>query len=521
MPNTPDLVEPSGEPVKDAQISQSGVAQRASTVDTSQSASASLFRAMQDLPPAKPADLPKTAAQKASESQAPEKPEKKDFPAIGKSDVKEHKQVEGKADEKPESGSALEGFQKGHQKARRDKRIAQNQETADAEEKKLETQQPEKTDAENQQPADDAPVTDEEIEKTIADPGISKRHQKRMVHLATRAKELEQKLKEAEAKPQSAANDAKIKELEEKQAAADKELVQYRRRYSLESEPELKKFDDVVKTADEAILKKLGDVGLSEKTIELIKGMGGFEGFSRSNQTFTINVKDVDTGEMRPTVVTGAQLARSWLNDMNVADSEYIKAKMSERFQAIDGKKRRSDELTAGAETWFKEQQQNYEKAVKEQENRVSTYRADYDKKISTFLESLDGLKDKPVPSTASAEEKKEIEDYNRYNAGVRALAKAAVHPASLDDHVAVVQEAANSLIASRENRQLKKENAALKEQLQKVQKGSSTTGKGGGNSILTTPKPKDNSAAAQLQTSAADSLRDAMEKLRNGGSEE
>lgn len=517
MPKT-DLVEPTGEPVKtDAQISPSGVAAKASEVDTSQSASASLFRQMQELPPSKPTDLQQTAAQKASAQPSEEPAEKKEFPAIGKSDVKEHKQVETPADEKPEVGSALESFRKGHANARREKR-AKLDGDAKTEEKQEEPRNESQTEEPKKKEDDDAPVTAEEIEQTIADPGISKRHQKRMIHLANRAKELESKLKELEAKPQTAANDTKIAELEEKQKAAEKELIQFRRRYSIESEPELKKFDETVTKADEAILTKLKDAGLSDKTLELIKGMGGFEGFSRSTQTFTVNAKDPETGELKPTVVTGAQLARQWLNDMNVADAEYVKSKLAERFGAIDGKKRRTDELVSGAETWFKEQQENYNKAIEAENKRATEYRTGYEQKITKFLEGLEELKDKTVSPTATPEEKKEAEEHNRFNAGVRALAKAAVHPATLDDHVAVVQEAAKSLIHSRENKQLKKEIAQLKEQLTRVQKGFSTTGKGGGNSILTASKPKDTSAASQLATSAADSLREGMEKLRNGG---
>lgn len=518
-----NLVEPTGEAVTEAQVSASGVAQKAATVDTATSALASIHRGMQELPPAKNETTSgQTAAQRASQSVAPAQKteEKKDFPPVGKSDVKEHKQVETKSDEAAPEGSALESFRKGHQKARQDKRRAMSGEGESKDEGEQTTTTDSTVTDTTQANDDDAPVTQEEIDKTISDPAISKRHQKRMVHLANRAKELEQKLAEAEKRPQTAANDDKVKELTEKSAAAEKELVQYRRRYSLESEPELKKFDETVTKADEAIYGKLKEAGLSDKTVELIKSMGGFDGFSRSSQTFTVNMKG-EGGELVPTVVTGAQLARQWLNDMNVADAEYLKAKLGERFNAIDNKKRRSDELAAGADTWFKEQQEQYDKSVKDHETKATEYRTGYDKKITDWLAAQEGLKDKTVPANASTDERKEIEDYNRHNAGVRALAKAAVNPPSLDDHVAIVQEAAQSLIHVRENRNLKKENAALKEQLAKVQKGFSTTGKGGGASIQTAPKKKDESAATQLATSSTESLRESMEKLRNGGKDE
>jgi hypothetical protein len=521
----PDLVEPTGQAVDVTQISGNTAAAAASSAASQgQSAASSLRDAMQQLSPA--VEKPTAAQQASGQSEAAPAVEKKEFPPIG-SDVAEQKKVEVQMDTPAEAGSALEGFRKDLSKARRQKekdfvkaRDGQAAEPAASTDAAAATTDATNTDSTaTTAAADEAPVTDEEIEKTISDPAISKRHQKRMVHLANRAKELETKLKELEAKPQTDANDAKIKEISEREAAAQKELMQYRRRYSAESEPEIKKFDEVAQKADEAILTKLKEANLSEKTIDLIKGMGGFEGFSRSNQVFTINVKDAH-GEVVEQQVTAAQLARKWLNDMNIADAEYIKSKLGERFSAVDGKKNKLNELAAEAETFFKSQQEQQKQAEEKQRAAMLETHNAYKKWADEWAGKQDWLKDKPVLPTATPEEKKEIESWNRMNAGIREVLTKAANLTSVADYTALVEGAASHQHYKRENARIAKENESLKEQLSKIQKGISTTGKPGGSSIQTATKKKDDSAAAQLATPATDSLREAMEKLRLGNDE-
>jgi hypothetical protein len=510
------LAEPNVVP---AELPQRGAAQAADNVDTQTSALGDILGGMQKLRPVEPEE---SAAQRASE--ATQEPEKKEFPPVGTSDIKEQKQVESKMDEQAEPGSALEGFQSDLRKARRAKERAarkpadqqqepQPEEQKPAEEGKAETPKVETPKVETP-PADDAPVSEEEIQKTINDPAISKRHQKRMIYLANKAKELEKKLADAEAKKSSPENDEKVKELAAKVEANEKELIKYQRRYSLESDPELKKFDDIAKQADEAIYGRLSGL-LSEKTVDLIKKMGGLEGFSRSNQVFTVDV--AEDGETVQRQVTAADLTRQWLNTMNVADSEFIRAKLGERINAADAKQRKAQELVEDSEKWFAERQREAAKQQEAQQNAAKEYYGTYEKRTAEFIEKEALLKDRVVPPNATPEERKEIEDYNAHNAGVRALVKMAAAPKSVDDHVAVVQEAARSLVNAREVKRLSKEVERLTEELNKVRKGVSTTGKPGSASISRTPpKAPDTSAASQLKTPVADSLREAMENLRN-----
>jgi len=249
---------------------------------------------------------------------------------------------------------------------------------------------------------------------------------------------------------------------------------------------------------------------VSDKTIDLVKGMGGFGGFSKSGQVFNIEVD----GEMQQ--ITASQLAKRWLNDMDVEDAEFIKSKLGEKVTALEAKKARAEALTAESDQWFKGKQEEQAKAVEAQQTQAKEYHSTYEKQTGEWLAKQDALKDRTIPPTATDEEKKDIEQWNKHNAGIRAMVKMAVAPTSIADHVSIVTEAANSLVLSRDNARLKKENESLSQQLSKVQAGLSTTGKGGGSSLAKTKeKTKEDSVAETLRTPVTDSLKEAMEKLR------
>ena len=503
----PPLVEPKGEAVNESSI-QPGAATQASEASAQGASSESTLRdAMSKMSPAKPEP---SAAQRASSAPSEEKTVEK------KQEKEPAAEPEKEAPKPSDDEGALEGFRGSLRAGQRKKQKALSA-AQKASEQPEDEDVPAEVEMETVKPAaeEEQPVTDAEIEQAINDPKISKRHQKRMQFLANEAKTAKEKLAAAEAKPATDANEAKVKELENAKKEADQELIRYRRRYSLESEPELKKFDEIAVKAEDAINSRLKENGISDATLKLIKDMGGFEGFSRSTKTFQINTAD------GAQTVTAAQLAKQWLNDMNVADAEHIRAKLAERINASDSKKRRAEELSADAEGWFKGQQEAYEKQVADSQRIAIDYRNSYEKKIDEWVSSQPGLKDKVVPANATADERKEIEDYNKHNSGVKALVKAAVAPTSVEDHVAIVRQAAEALITGRDLKAAQKEIASLKQQLEKVQKGVSTTQKSGGSSLSRGPAKKDdNSAEASFKTTAVDSLAAAMEKLRNGGDE-
>jgi len=505
MSNTPP-VEPSAQPTAEADIPP-GVAATVDPTPPSESSLSSLREGLSKMTPAKPEP---SAAQLAGQSMAETPPaaEKKD----DSGGVRET------------MGSALDSFQGDLKTARKAKAKAQSGEPKPEEQSATEAlasaAAPEQSESSVpvQKTEEEKPVTDEEIQQTINDPGISKRHQKRMVHLANRAKELERKLSEVEAKPQSDANDAKIKELEQRAATADSELTRYRHRYALEQEPELKQFEERAVQAEASIHGKLKEAGLSDGTIKLIQDAGGFDAFSRSTRQFVVKERDEDGNDV-DVPITAASLAKKWLNDMNVGDSEYIRSKMKEKFEAFDSKKRKAEELSSQSEQWFKDQQASQQRLIEDQQKLAEGYRSGYEREITDWEKQQEPLKDKQISPTATESERNGIEAYNNHNAGVRAMLKMAVAPTSLSDHVAVVKEAASALLLRRDNTALKKQLVEATEKLERLQKATTTTGKAGGSSLARGPaKGPDKSASGQLAVSATASLQEAMERLRTGG---
>ena len=495
-----ELVEPTGTAVAESQI-QSGVAATASTSPDAGSAAMSLKDAMQQLSPAKPEP---SAAQKAGDQpEAPVAAELAPKEPVAKPDFIANV-----------SDGALESFRGGLKQARRDNQrsIDTPAETETAPEENPESVQEKQAVA---VATDDTPVTDEEIQKTINDPAISKRHQKRMVHLANQTKDLKEKLAALEAKPQTNATDEKIKAIEDEKNNIAEELIKYRRRYSLESDPELKRYDEIAGKAEDSIYGKLKEAGITDATVSMIKDMGGFDGFSRSSHTFTINVKDVD-GEIVEQKITASNLAKKWLNDMNMGDSEYIRAKLAERFNAVDAKRSKAREMEEDSSNWFKQQTESYKNSVSAQEKAASDYRDGYRKLGEEWEKGQDWMKDKAVSSATTEEEKAYAESHNKAISDARNLFKAGLAPTSLEEHVSIVKEAASAKYYRLESERLSKELSAAKQQLDRARGGVSTTGKPGGGSISRAPaKRPDNSAQTQLQTSAADSLREALESMR------
>jgi hypothetical protein len=515
-----ELVEPTVEVAKESTIAP-GAAQAATEADQGGSALDTLKASLSVM---KPATVEPTAAQLAYQEVA--KPEGESAQPVKKETVKSkgaaapqdptepRTNVAKEASLEKQEEGALEEFRKGLRRQQRAKQKAL--EDAPVTEEKKDTPADSTPTDTTTTAHDDSPVTDEEIAKDLAEGSdISKKHRKRMMFLANRAKELEEKLKAAEATPKTDDSAAKIKEAEERANAAQAELIKYRRRYSLESEPEIKKFDEIAKTADQSILGKLKDAGLSDQTIKLIEGMGGFDGFSRSSQTFTINERDPD-GEVVPRVVTAAYLAKKWLGDMNVGDAEYIRAKMSERYTALDTKKQREQELLADANKWFEEQQKAQQQAVEKHQHAIQENISKYQKWADEWAKKQDWLKDVDPGANATEEEKKQAEAVNRHNSGVRQLLKSAATPGTVEDYTALVEQAANAQHHRRESERLSKQVASLQEELKRIRAGLSTTKAGGGSIPKAAPKKADDSPAAQLQTPVVDSLREAMEQMRD-----
>jgi hypothetical protein len=405
------------------------------------------------------------------------------------------------SDQPRDPGSALESFRQDAMEEQ--DRIRRGGKKSDAPTDSTKSSQAQKTDeAKVQDAVSDKPVTMEEIEQSLAstDKGTtSKRHQERMRFLAAKAKladELQAKLLASEGKSTNVQETAEFKALREQHEAATKELLHFRRRNDLNSDPEFKKkYDEVIEQADTSIINKLKEAGLSDKSTELIKKMGGFEAFSRSNATLYVPQQD-SAGQITQKEISASQLAQDWLKSMPMGDAEYIRAKLIEKYNLQDAKKA----------------------AYEAEQGKATEYVTKYRQWSDDWQKKSTWLKDKEVQATATDAEKAEAIDYNRYNQEARDMIKLSVEVKSVEDYAKLVEAAASAPNYRRENIKLTKERDALKQQIEQLSSAVRSVPKGGGGSIAKgSNAPVKKTVKEEMQTSAADSIRADLEALRAG----
>lgn len=361
-------------------------------------------------------------------------------------------------------------------------------------------------------------VTMDEVEREIENKNLSKRHQKRMQFLyaqAKRAQELEAKVKDIEAK--GAGDPEEVKTLRQRTEELEKEAAKYRRLVDAREDPTVKQYDTIAAEADKAILGKLTELGISQPTIDLITKMGGFEAFAQSSQTLPMARKDPDTGEVETVEVPASQVAKRWLEAMSLTDAKFIESKLVERFQSRDAKKRELDKIAAEAQSYYKNLEEQTAAQRKQAEEANQKIISEYSAVKQKWLESQSWLKPTEIPASATPEQRKEIETWNKQKELVPKLWDAAVSPKSVGEFADLVSRAASSVHLAKENSRLASELKAVQAQLDKVRSGSGTTPKNGSFSIASAPK-KDKSPDALMKKTALEAMNEEAERLLRGG---
>lgn len=331
------------------------------------------------------------------------------------------------------------------------------------------------------------------VEEELKNPHLKARDKKRYTELLSSLKsertarqEHEAKVKELEAKATAPtkADDAELKKLrDELQATADENL-KYKRKFGLESDPEIaKRYDEPVKQAEEGITKILEGYQLGKPTMELIAKEGGFAAFSKSSRLFAF-VQEVDDPANPGKKIqqriqkSAADLTREWLNAMAPGDAEEIRSKMSAQFGARDAKSRFITEESAKASEYFKQKSEAESKQSTEQQAAAKQIADEYNKWTDETSAKTDWMKEQEVPAGATPEQKASIEASNAFAKDVKGFLKKP--PATREEYQAMVYDAAE---ARHLRRTASTKDARIKEleaQVGRLQAGSSTTPKKG-----------------------------------------
>ncbi len=441
------------------------------------------------------------------------KPEKAER---AKEDVKETKAEPEQKSEEPvkeeadpaSDDSSVDGLKKSLEKSL-EKKVAEKAKTTEK-----------KEDVKGAEKKDDEAIAEDEL-KVL--PHDKPRTAKRIDALLGKIKQVSGV--EAETKKQLDAKENKLKELEaelNKVKSIDPttneeikkqldELKMYRRRYSLENDPEFKaKFDDRISKAETPIFDILKRAGLEDPMLKIINEAGGWTAFASSTKKMKLA-----NGQS----MSGSEIVEAVMNELPIGDRKAVEAAMLEKIQTQREKDRYVEEESKNASKYFEEQSKKEKEASEASRRQTDEMTQNITKWHEGVIKDSDFLKDHPIPSDATKEKKEEIERNNKYNSQLRGLLNHSLNAKDLPTMLSVVLDSVKYYDERRRTAALSDENARLRKELEtrtseveKVKTSSRSTPKsgsiaGGGASeqVKEPAKPK--------------SLEDALDRIAAGES--
>lgn len=368
--------------------------------------------------------------------------------------------------------------------------------------------------------AQDAPVPDDHKRVLPHDkPDTAKRIKAILAERdAARQEAASAKAEYEKAKAAPATTPEELTKLREEHEAAQKDLLRYRRLHDIESDKEFAaKYREPVKQVEASIETTLKKNGLTEPVMEVIRKEGGFAAFARSTKTFTVNEPDPDDATKTiPTTRTAAELSRSWLNSMNAADAELVRASLGKQQLLKEEEKNAIAQAQDEAKTYFEgqtaAQRQQAEAAQQAQQKTLK----EYQEWLAETEQKTDWLKDKPVPDNATEEQKAEIARHNEFNEQLRSRLKK--DPTNAREYGELKLEAAEAHHLRRTLGEKDARIAELEAQLNKQKNALRTTPKGG-SLLKSTEAPKEkNSNELGKNESPQERLRLRLRQSMMGG---
>lgn len=289
------------------------------------------------------------------------------------------------------------------------------------------------------------------------------------------------------------------------------ELSMYRRRYELDTDPEVKtKFEGRVEAAEQSIVDVLKKRGAGEALLKTIKEEGGWSGFASSNRQITL--PDGDGGTKQ---VPAAEVADAILQGFPLGERKAVEAAMMEQAQTKRERERFFKEEQSKANDYFKQREEEAKKGSVAQQQQVEEAKKVIDNYQKALLES-EWLKDKEIPANATPAQKAEAEEFNKYNGQLKSLVSSALNVRDLNGMLGLVQDSVlyynerrTTAMLKRENEQLKKELASKGDELTKFKKASGSVPRGG--SIAVAPTSDDRTPKK------ARTLEEAFQALERG----
>lgn len=289
--------------------------------------------------------------------------------------------------------------------------------------------------------------------------------------------------------------------------AAQSDLMRYRRLHDIQSDKEFNaKYKEPVKQVESTIESTLKKSGFTDPVLEVIKKEGGFAAFARSQKTFTVQEPDADNpGQTKPVSRTAAELARSWLNTINPADAELVRASLGKQQLLQEEEKNAIAQAQDEAKSFFENQTQAQRQAAEAAQQKQQAATKEYQDWLNEAKEKSEWLKDRTVPDNATAEQKAEIERHNEFNKQLReGLEK---NPTNVKEYGELKLAAAESHHLRRTMGEKDARIAELEAQLSRQKNALRTTPKGG-SLLKSDAAPKEANAGPKDPTDFRSGLR-------------
>lgn len=294
------------------------------------------------------------------------------------------------------------------------------------------------------------------------------------------AEQARQELDVAKKAPPTQANTEEVERLRAEYQKTQDDLLRYRRLHDIQNDTEFAaKYREPVKQVEATIESTLKAANFGESTLKAIRDAGGFAKFSRSSQMFTVQEPDPENeGKTRPVLRSAADISRNWLNVLPVADSEAIKAGIGKQQLLQTEEQAAIQRAQDEAKTYFENQSKGQREAAQQADVSARKIAQEFDDWVKKTESETDWMKDREAPSSATAEQKKEVEEYNQFNAQLRASLKK--HPATPAEYGQMKLGAAEAHHLRRMNGQKDARIAQLEDEIKKARGAMRTTPKGG-----------------------------------------
>ncbi len=340
------------------------------------------------------------------------------------------------------------------------------------------------------------PLTDEELAPL---PHDSTRTRERITFLnseknriAAEKEAIKKELDALKSAPKTEANTEEIAKLREEHKALQDEATRLRRRYDWDNDAEAKaKYREPIALADKAIEDVFTRNGFGAPTLKAIKDSGGFAAFSRSMATYPVEVADPDAeGGKKIVNYTAAELARSFLSRMPIADAELVRQSVGRQEMLQNEEKAAIAKAQEDAKGYYENQTKAQREAAAQNEATNKKHADEYTAWQTKAEGETEWLKDRPVPDDATPEVRAKVEEFNATQKELREGLKK--HPTNAIEYGQLKLDAARSRHLERTMAEKDSEIERLTAELKKKSAAQKTTGKGGSLLVKDGHKPEE-----------------------------